>query len=157
MSKRFARIISVVALITVMLIASVSTAQALSAGVVMTVSRTTQDSVVDEGESLTIDVQIDGVEPALYRWYFEDAMIEGASSRVYCIDSASPEDAGMYRVEAYSAEGKMLVTMEFSVRVIGKELPKSGDSTLGIGTLAAMMSLSAAAAAGLIIRKRRAA
>lgn len=157
MSKRYARIAAVVILAALMLIASASAAQALSAGVVMTVSRTTQDSVINEGENLTIDVQIEGVTPVMYRWYFEGGLIEGAAGKVYSISAATEADAGMYRVEAFSEDGKMLVTMEFSVRVIGKALPQAGDSTLGIGAIAAMMTLSAAACAGLVIRRRLAA
>ena len=154
MSKGFKRIFIAVIAIAMMLTASVYTAQALSAGVVMTVSRTTQDSIINEGENLTIDVQLDEVEPALYRWYFNDELIPGATANVYTIASAVPEDAGMYRVEAYSENGKMLVTMEFSVRVIENALPKSGDDTMSIGVITAAMAVCTAGIAALVIHRR---
>ncbi len=155
MSKRFGRIAVVIFMAIMMLITSVTIAQALSAGVVMTVSRTTQDSVIDEGENLTIDVQLDGVEPARYIWYFEGEVIDGAAGRVYAITSATQQDAGLYRVEAYSEEGKMLMIMEFDLRVIDKALPKSGDSTPAAGILIAAALGCSIAAAGLIIRKKQ--
>ena len=64
MSRMFGRIAVVVLLIALMLVVPANAARALSAGAVMTVSRTTQDSVIDEGDNFTIDVQTDGVEPA---------------------------------------------------------------------------------------------
>lgn len=154
MSNRFRRIIGVLFMCAMMLMSSFSAAQALTAGVVMTVSRTTQDSIINEGENLTIDVQIDGVEPALYKWFYEDEPIAGASDSIYTIFSAKPGDAGLYRVEAYAEDGKMLVTMEFSVRVIDKVLPKSGDNTLSAGIAIPAMSTSAAALAILVIRRK---
>ena len=154
MSRRLLLIFIVVSTIAMMLAASAYTAQALSAGVVMTVSRTTQDSIITEGENLTIDVQLDEVEPALYRWYFNDDLIPGATANIYTISSALPEDAGMYRVEAYSENGKMLVTMEFSVRVIENALPKSGDNTIEIGIITTAMIVCAAGIAALVIGRR---
>lgn len=154
MSKGFMRIFIAITAIIMMLAASVCTAQALSAGVVMTVSRTTQDSIINEGENLTIDVQLDSVEPAVYRWYYNNELIINADANVYTIASAVPEDAGMYKVEAYSEDGKMLVTMEFSVRVIDNALPKSGDDTIGLGCIASTISVCAAGMAVLVIRRR---
>ena len=157
MSRRFARM--AVAMLTVMmlLIAAVPAAQALSAGVMMTVSRTTQDSVINEGENLTIDVQLDGVEPARYIWYFEGNVIDGASGSVYSVTEATVQDAGLYRVEAYSEDGTMLMLMEFDLRVIDKALPKSGDNTPGAGVLTVAFLSCSAAAAALIVRRRLAA
>ena len=153
MSRMFGRIAVVVLLIALMLVVPANAARALSAGAVMTVSRTTQDSVIDEGDNFTIDVQTDGVEPARYIWYFNGELIEGAESSVYGITAATREDAGVYRVEAYSEEGKMLVIMEFDLRVIDKALPKSGDDTLGIVPVISVMTLSAAALAAVIRRR----
>lgn len=152
MSKRF---LCIALVILAMLVAAVGSAHALSANVVMKVSRTAQDSVVNAGEDLTIDVRLDGVEPAMYKWYFEDALIEGASDRVYTVRRAAIEDAGMYRMEAFGDDGSMLVSMEFAVRVIENKLPQAGDDTLGIGLVSGIMSLSAAAMAAAIIRSRR--
>jgi len=149
-----------VALCVLLLLSSVcaSAAQALTATVVMKVSRTAQDSIINEGEDLSIDVQIEGVSPASYLWYFDGVAIPGADQRVYAIDAATPEDAGTYRMEAFDEAGKMLLSMEFSVRVIEKALPKSGDDTLGMLPVAlAMAALIALMGAGFAVKRRRAA
>ena len=57
----------------------------ISTTVVMRVSRMTQNAVVKAGEDLSIEVGIDGVEPAQYQWYFNDVPIEGASQKVFNI------------------------------------------------------------------------
>ncbi len=150
---------SIAALCVLVLLSSVgaSAAQALTATVVMKVSRTAQDSIINEGEDLSIDVQIDGVVPASYLWYFNGAAIPGADERVYSIDAAAPDDAGTYRMEAYDDAGKMLLSMDFSVRVIEKVLPKSGEDTLGILPVALLMAgLFAAMGVALTIRRKRA-
>lgn len=157
-SARFRR--TTVALCVLLLLLSVcaGAAQALTATVVMKVSRTAQDSIINEGEDLSIDVQIDGVTPASYLWYFDGAAIPGADKRVYAIDAATPEDAGTYRMEAYDGAGKMLLSMDFSVRVIEKALPKSGDDTLGILPVALVMTaLLALMGVAVAIRRKRAA
>ncbi len=150
---------TIVALCVLMILSSVGgAAQALTATVVMKVSRTAQDSIINEGEDLSIDVQIDGVSPSSYLWYFNGAAIAGANESVYSIDAATPEDAGTYRMEAFDDGGKMLLSMDFSVRVIEKALPKSGDDTLGILPVALLMAglLSMMGAAAVIRRKRSA-
>ena len=152
MKKRVWRVALVV---LAMLVAAVGSAYAMSANVVMKVSRTAQDSVVNAGEDLTIDVQLDGVAPAMYKWYFEDTLIDDAADRVYTIRRAEVEDAGMYRMEAFGDDGAMLVSMEFAVRVIEDELPQAGDNTLSIGLVSGIMLLSAAAMAAAIVRSRR--
>jgi len=151
-SKRF---LCVALMILAMLVAAVGSAYAMSANVVMKVSRTAQDSVINAGEDLTIDIQLDGVEPAMYKWYFEDALIEGADSRVYTLRSAEVEDAGIYRMEAYGEDGTMLASMEFAVRVIEDVMPQAGDDTLGIGLVTGIMGLSAAGMGAAVIRKKR--
>lgn len=155
--KRLVRIAALFSLLAATLVAAAGSAQALSASVVMKVSRTAQDSVVNVGEDLTIDVDIEGVEPAMCRWFFEDELIYGADGCVLGIGSAALEDAGVYRMEAYDAEGAMLASMEFSVRVVDKELPKSGDDTLSMGAVAGGMTLCAAGLTALMVRRRRAA
>lgn len=149
-----------VALVVLVILSSVGAcaAQALTATVVMKVSRTAQDSIINEGEDLSIDVQIDGVAPSSYLWYFNGVAISGANESVYSIDAATPEDAGTYRMEAYDDAGKMLLSMDFSVRVIEKALPKSGDDTLGILPVALVMAgIFAAMGAGIAIKRKRAA
>ena len=153
--KRFVIVISVATLLT---FAVIGCGQAISASVVMKVSRTAQDSVVDAGEDLAIDIDIQGVEPSVYRWYFNGELIAGADQRVYSIYSAQVEDAGLYRMEAFDETGKMLVSMEFSVRVIDRTMPKAGDGTLSASVVAGIaLALFAVMTAAMIARKKRAA
>ena len=156
--KRFAHFVTALLLTAVVMTVCMGAAQALNASVVMKVSRTAQDSVINAGEDLTIDVALEGVSPETYRWYFNDAPIAGADQRAYTLFSAKAEDAGLYRVEAFDEAGKMLVSMEFTVRVVEKALPKAGDDTLSIAPVAGVMGLAAAGmATALVRRKRRAA
>lgn len=130
-------------------------AQAISANVVMKTSKVAQDSIVNEGEDLSISVSLDDPSITAYRWYFNDAPITGAIYSAYDIISAKPDDAGLYRMDAFDADGRMIVSMEFNVRVIEKALPKAGDGTLSRGALIAMMAAAAGMMSFLIIRKRR--
>lgn len=158
MKKWFAHFAMALLLTTVLMTACMGAAQALNASVVMKVSRTAQDPVVNAGEDLTIDVALEGVTPAAYRWYFNDAALAGADQRAYTLFSAQIEDAGLYRVEAFDETGKMLVSMEFTVRVVEKALPKAGDDTLSVAPVAGAMGLAAAGMTTALVRhKRRAA
>ena len=158
MKKWFAHFVMALLLTTVLMTACMGAAQALNASVVMKVSRTAQDPVVNAGEDLTIDVALEGVTPATYRWYFNDAALAGADQRAYTLFSAQIEDAGLYRVEAFDETGKMLVSMEFTVRVVEKALPKAGDDTLSVAPVAGAMGLAAAGMTTALVRhKRRAA
>ena len=130
-------------------------AQAISANVVMKTSKVAQDSIVNEGEDLSISVALDDASITAYRWYFNDEPLTGAIYASYDLIAATPDDAGLYRMDAFDAEGRMVVSMEFNVRVIEKALPKAGDGTLGKGALAAMMAAAAGAMTFLIVRKRR--
>lgn len=156
MRIKFIRVAATLLLTAVMLVVTAAGASAISANVTMKVSRTAQDSIVNAGEDLTIDVQLDGIEPDCYRWFFEDQLIEDAESRVLVIRAATLEDAGSYRMEAYAEDGSMLVSMDFAVRVIDNALPKSGDSTLGVAPVAAMMAMCAGGVGLLARRMRRA-
>ena len=124
----------------------------ISTSVVMRVSHMTQNAVVDAGEDLSMEVNIDGVVPASYQWYFEDAAIEGANQKVYNIINAQVEDSGVYRMEAFDADGRMLVSMDISARVIGQDVPQSGDASMPVGVAVAIF---AAAAVGLALTLRR--
>ena len=112
----------------------------------------TQNAVVDAGEDLSMEVNIDGVVPASYQWYFNDAPIDGANQKVYSIVNAQAEDAGVYRMDAFDAEGRMVVSMDISARVIDKTVPKSGDASLPVEYALGAMG---AAAAGLVLAMRR--
>ena len=127
----------------------------ISTTVVMRVSRITQDAVVDAGEDLSMEVNIEGVTPASYQWYFEGAPIEGADQRVYNIVNAAPEDAGVYRLDAFDADGSMLLSMEIAARVIDQSVPKAGDSSLPVGAAVALLALSGAALALKLRRRAR--
>ena len=127
-------------------------AEEISTTVVMRVSRMTQSAVVNEGEDLSLDVSIDGVEPASYQWYFENAMIPDANQSVYNIVNAQVANSGVYRMDAFGEDGRMLVSMEISARVIDNTIPKSGDSSLPVGVAAAAFALAAAV---LVLALRR--
>lgn len=150
-----ARILRFAAVMIAAVILFTAAASALSANVVMKVSRTAQDSIINEGEDLLIDVVLEGIEPASYVWYFEDEVIPGAVFRSYTIASATVLDAGTYRIEAFGEDGGMLVSMEFSVRVIEKALPKSGDNTMGFGSMAAIMGAMGLAITGAAVKAKK--
>ena len=103
-----------------------------------------------------MEVNIDGVVPASYQWYFEDQAIEGADQKVYNIVNAQVEDSGVYRMEAFDAEGRMLVSMDISARVIGKNVPKSGDSSMPVGYAALIFGAAAVVLAATLRRRKRA-
>ena len=49
----------------------------------------------------------------------------------------------------------MLVSMDFSVRVVEKEMPKSGDGTIDAGVIAGIMVAAAMTIAGAAYAKKR--
>ncbi|MBQ6373024.1 MAG: immunoglobulin domain-containing protein [Clostridia bacterium] len=126
---------------------------AISTTVVMRVSHMTQNAVVDAGEDLSIEVNIDGVEPDSYQWYFNDEAITGANQKVLNIVNAQPEDTGIYRLDAFDANGKMLVSMDIAARVIEKKVPQSGDNSMPVGFAFAGIALCGAVMA-LLLRRR---
>ncbi len=126
----------------------------VSTSVVMRVSRLTQDAVVNEGEDLSMEINIEGVEPASYQWYFNDAPIADATQRVYNIVDAREEDAGVYRLDAFDADGGMVLSMDIAMRVVTKTVPQAGDHSLPLGVVIAAMG---AAALLLTVKARRAA
>ena len=146
------RIVAWVAVMALLLGAYALADSVISTSVVMRVSHMTQNAVVDAGEDLSMEVNIDGVVPASYQWYFEDAAIEGANQKVYNIINAQVEDSGVYRMEAFDADGRMLVSMDISARVIGQDVPQSGDASVPVGVAVAVF---AAAAVGLALTLRR--
>lgn len=128
----------------------------ISTTVIMRVSRITQNAVVDVGEDLSMEVQIDGVEPSVYQWYFEDQLIIGANQKVYSIVNAQVENSGIYRMDAYDADGKMLVSMDISARVIDDSVPKAGDNSMPVGVAVAGLVGSALVLAFTLRRKVKA-
>lgn len=152
MKRRTFRVLALMALL--LMLGSAVAEGVISTTVVMRVSHLTQDAVVDAGEDLSMEVNIDGVSPASYQWYFEGAPISGADQRVYNIVNAAVEDSGIYRMDAFDENGDMLLSMEIAARVIDDTVPKSGDSSLPVGAAFAVL---AAASVALFVKLRRAA
>ena len=144
--------------LTALLMAALLIVPALAAGsisttVSMRVSRLTQDAVVDAGEDLSIEIDVSGVEPVKYQWYFNDAAIEGADQRVYNLVNAAVKDAGIYRMDAFDANGKLVVSMDIAVRVVTKEVPKSGDASQPLAV--ALIGLTALCGLVVLLIRRR--
>ena len=153
--NRLIRMIAAIMAVLVMMLGACALAEGMiSTSVVMRVSKMTQNAVVNAGEDLSMEVNIDGIEPDSYQWYFEDQRIEGARQKVYCIVNAQVENSGIYRMEAFDASGKMLVSMDISARVIDLNVPQSGDDSLPVAVPAAMFA--AAGAVMLCVFRRKA-
>jgi hypothetical protein len=147
-----------VLLLAIMLLVSVCayTESSISTTVVMRVSRMTQNAVVKAGEDLSIEVGIDGVEPAEYQWYFNDVPVEGATQRVYNIVNAQPENTGVYRMDAFDEGGKMLVSMDIAARVLEDAVPQAGDGSMPVGFAFGGIALCGSLLAVLLRRRARA-
>ena len=127
---------------------------AITTTVVMRVSHMTQNAVVDAGEDLSIEVNIEGVTPRTYQWYFEGQPIDGASQKVLNIVNAQPADTGLYRMDAFDENGAMVVSMDIAARVVDKaEVPQSGDHSMPAGYALAGMAVCAAALAYALRRR----
>ena len=151
--RRFIKIAAVLAAMMMLVSACAYAQSTISTTVVMRVSRMTQNAVVDAGEDLSMEVNIDGVEPTAYQWYFNDAAIDGANQKVYNIVNAAVEDAGTYRLDAFDADGRMVVSMDIAARVVDDIVPQSGDGSMPVGMAFAGMAVCAAMAA--VIWRRR--
>lgn len=147
------KFVAILAVLALLLSAYALADGVISTTVVMRVSHMTQNAVVDVGDDLSMEVNIDGVEPSSYQWFFEDAPISGADQKVYSIVNAQVEDSGVYRMDAFDESGKMLVSMDISARVIDDTVPKSGDASLSPSAAAALF-VAAAATLVLVFRRR---
>lgn len=156
MNRKIKKVIAILAVLVMLLSAYALADGVISTQVVMRVSHMTQSAVVDAGEDLSMEINIDGVSPASYQWYFEGKAIDGANQKVYSIVNAQVEDSGVYRMDAFDAEGKMLVSMDISARVIDNSVPKSGDSSMPVGFAVAGFA-AAALALAVVFRRREAA
>ena len=125
----------------------------ISTTLVMRVSRMTQNAVVNVGEDLTMDVSVDGVVPASYQWYFNSQPIDGADQKVYSIVNAQVENAGVYRMDAFDADGRMIVSMDISARVVDKVVPKSGDASMPVRYALGAMGAAAVVLTGVLRRR----
>ena len=153
-NRRFAWLAAALIAILVFALACAGAEGAVSTTVVMRVSHLTQNAVVNAGEDLSIEVRIDGVDPASYQWFFNDVPIDGATHEVYNIVNAQPDDTGVYRLDAFDAEGSMLVSMDIIARVKDNSVPQSGDSSMPVGFAFAGMAACAVLLAVLIRRRR---
>ena len=128
----------------------------ISTTLVMRVSHMTQNAVVDAGEDLSMEVSIDGAVPASYQWYFNNAPIDGADQKVYSIVNAQVEDAGVYRMDAFDADGRMIISMDICARVLDKSVPKSGDASMPVEFALSAMGVAAAGLVMTLGRKKAA-
>lgn len=142
------------ALLAALLLTMTATAEGVvSTTVVLRVSHMTQNAVVDVGEDLSMEVSIEGAAPETYQWYFNDSPIPGATQKVYSIVDAQTDDTGLYRMDAFDADGRMVVSMELSARVVDQTVPKAGDDSLPVS--AAMAAVAAAAGVLTVMRRRK--
>lgn len=154
--NRYMKRIAVVLVAALLLLSVCAMAEGvISTTVVMRVSRMTQNAVVNAGEDLSMEVNIDGVEPASYQWYFEDVAIGGANQKAYSIVNAQVKNSGVYRMDAFDAEGRMLVSMDITARVIDDTIPQSGDGSMPVEIAVATFVLAAAVMMLALRRKVR--
>lgn len=156
MKRLMKKLIGLLAVLVMLASACAFAEGVISTSVVMRVSRMTQNAVVDVGEDLSMEVNINGVEPASYQWFFEGEAIEGADQRVYSIVNAQVEDSGLYRMDAFDENGAMVVSMDISARVIDATVPKSGDGSMSMGMAAVLFVLSALVLAFVFRRRAQA-
>ena len=148
------RVLGIVMVLAALLLAGVAIAEGvISTTVVMRVSHMTQSAIANIGEDLTMEINVEGVVPARYQWYFEDEAIEGATQKVYTVVNAQPENAGTYRLEAFDDADRLVVSMDIEARVVEAKVPKSGDDSLPVGVA---MGGVAVAAVGIVLTKRKA-
>lgn len=126
---------------------------AISTTVTMRVSHLTQSAVVKAGEDLTIEVNIDGVTPDSFQWFYQDRPIDGANQKVLNIVNARPADSGLYRLDAYDGNGALVVSMDIAARVVEDVVPQAGDDSLPVGAAMGGMALCGAALAVLLRRR----
>lgn len=154
MNGRIARLAAILLAVMLLCSAFAGAEGSISTTVLMRRSRMTQNAVVDVGEDLSIEVNIEGVNPSQYQWYFNDAPIDGANQRVYNIVNAQPENTGVYRLDAFDEEGNMVVSMDVSARVLEAEVPQAGDGSVPVGFAFAGLALCGAMLAVLLRRRR---
>ena len=129
--KTATRIASCLIVLTLLVLGAQALAQNMvSTTLHMRVSKAVQSALVNEGEDLTMRIEVEGAAPAEYQWYFNDELIPGAIYNAYTIANSKVEDAGLYRLDAYDENGKLLFSTETNARVIDNSVPKSGDRSL---------------------------
>ena len=154
--KRNMRALLVLIMICALFVCAVSVAEGkVSTRMIIRVSKLTQKAVVNVGEDLSMEVSIDGVAPERYQWYFNETPIEGETDKVIYLSNAQMEDSGIYRLDAFDADGSMLVSMDVNARVVDPAVPKAGDDSLPVEIAAVGFLLAAAVLAITLRRKAR--
>lgn len=137
-------LISITVITILMCVVSLSYASG-STGILLRNSKIIQSPVVNVGEDLGMEVVLEDVPVDTYQWYFNNTPIANANQKIYNIVDASVEDSGLYRVEAFDANGKMLVSMDVNARVIDPTVPKSGDRSMPVEIAGGILLMSCAA------------
>lgn len=152
MKRLFGRI--TICVLAIVLCASIAAcaAGAVSTTLILRASKVTQNAVINVGEDLSMEVLLEGAEPDAYQWYFNNEPISGSNQKIYNIVDASVADSGIYRLDAFDANGKMIVSMDINARVIDPEVPKSGDNSMPIEIAIGTFVLAGAA---LLLTNRR--
>ena len=68
--------------------------------------------------------------------------------------NAQVDDSGIYRLDAFDENGRMVASMDITARVLDPEVPQAGDRTLPVPLVLAAMGLAAATL--LALRRRNA-
>ena len=84
---------------------------------------------------------------------FRDQLDDLRIQLVLNIVDAQPEDAGLYRLDAFDADGAMAVSMDIAARVVEDQVPQSGDDSMPVGFAFAGMALCAAMMIALLRRR----
>jgi len=63
------------------------------------------DKTLKEGETLTLNVEVSGTEPISYQWFKDDKKIDGATDRIYKVESVELGMTGIYYCEAKNVCG----------------------------------------------------
>ena len=141
--KKYGKWIALLLAVLLLVLCVGALAEEISTTVVMRVSRMTQSAVVNVGEDLSLEVNIDGVEPSVYSWSFQGEAIPGATQSIYNLVNAQVENSGIYHLDAYGDDSRLLVSMDINVRVIEDTIPKSGDMSLPVSVAVAAFALAA--------------
>lgn len=150
MRKRFLALIALMLLIA----GSAAAEGMITASVHVKASRNVYDSVIRTGEDVDMTVDIAGFTPTICQWYRSGEALEGENQSTLHISAADVSDTAVYRMDALDETGRVRVSADVALRVVDYTIPKTGDSRASRPLIAAMMA--AAAAVGLIIRKKAA-